>query len=519
MRPSALPVLRTKLALWAALALLAAPLSAQAVCGGGSTSSLPPPAVTFLRSYRAGLNAPTRLAADAAGNVYVTDPVRGAVVVRAADGHIVSRRTGLGQPIGIAVGADGRIYVGDASSGAVAVFAPDWQLLFLLGRGEGEFLSPGAIAIDPGTGNAYVADGKMHLVRVFDRSGALLTGFGGFGPEEGRFNFPAALFVDGARVLVADQMNYRIQVFDLAGGFLYCFGSQGSGAGRFNAPQGLAVDGAGRVYVADAFEGRIQVLDAGGGFVAYLGDFGEEPGRLRVPTDLVIDPSNRLFVAAANNARLEIFGLESFSDPERIVPADAEVEPDPLDRSEEPESVAAYIEIPGYALRDVAPETVTVNGVAAYAASATVGDRDGDAIPDLRIEVDGPSFVSTLPDEGDAPVAVSGSVGDKQFEASGTIRVLAGGNDDDDDGVANRDDLCPGTQPGEAVNAQGCSIDQLCPCAGPAGGGSWKSHRQYVKCVKDRAGEFLTNGWIDEVENTAIIRRAKDSDCGRGSHP
>ncbi len=45
---------------------------------------------------------------------------------------------------------------------------------------------------------------------------------------------------------------------------------------------------------------------------------------------------------------------------------------------------------------------------------------------------------------------------------TGTVTVLC--DDDDNDGVCNDDDLCPGTGMGETVNADGCSCDDLNNC-------------------------------------------------------
>jgi hypothetical protein len=57
---------------------------------------------------------------------------------------------------------------------------------------------------------------------------------------------------------------------------------------------------------------------------------------------------------------------------------------------------------------------------------------------------------------------------------------LTGETDADGDGVADSLDQCPGTPVEAIVDAEGCSIDQLAPCSGPASGGEWKNHGQYV---------------------------------------
>ena len=56
--------------------------------------------------------------------------------------------------------------------------------------------------------------------------------------------------------------------------------------------------------------------------------------------------------------------------------------------------------------------------------------------------------------------------------------VLSGAGvivDDDSDGVPEDNDLCPNSSFGEVVDANGCGIDQICPCSDP-----WKNHGEYV---------------------------------------
>jgi hypothetical protein len=82
--------------------------------------------------------------------------------------------------------------------------------------------------------------------------------------------------------------------------------------------------------------------------------------------------------------------------------------------------------------------------------------------------------------------------------------------DSDDDGVPDSVDQCPNTPLGEAANANGCAISQLCPCEGP-----WMNHNAYVRCVTDRAHEFFTAGTITEGAQNQIVQTARDSNCGR----
>jgi len=92
--------------------------------------------------------------------------------------------------------------------------------------------------------------------------------------------------------------------------------------------------------------------------------------------------------------------------------------------------------------------------------------------------------------------------------------TLSGETDEDADGVPDSLDLCPGTPVGAIVDADGCSIDQLAPCSGPASGGTWKNHGQYVSTVAHAAEAFLEQGLISEEEAEEIVTQAAQSGCG-----
>ena len=93
------------------------------------------------------------------------------------------------------------------------------------------------------------------------------------------------------------------------------------------------------------------------------------------------------------------------------------------------------------------------------------------------------------------------------------LKMEPGTGDSDGDGIADDQDQCPNTPQGAIVDAQGCSIDQLVPCAGPASGGTWKNHGQYVSAVAKEAEDFLAGGLITEAQAETIISQAAKSDC------
>ncbi len=410
----------------AALFIGLAATASALTCRWGSSGDAPPSAVS-LKSYRDFFQAPGRVATDGAGNVYTTDPQAGQVFVRDQYGRLFSVMEGFNRPFGIAVDNNGKIYVGEQGRGSVAVFDQHWNLLNVFGEGDGEFLIPNDITIDPQSGSIYVSDSGAYTIKVYSADGNLISSFGGKGAGEGQFNFPAGLYMSPiGELFVADQNNDRIQVFDRNGNFLRCIGGSGgfSFSRKFGGILGLTGDSRGRLYVADAFQGYVQVFDRLGYVLSTVGSFGQGPGQLRTPMGLAIDIHNRLFVASVNTARLEVFGLDSFSDP-HIISAVVDIKPDTLNRSANREFITAYIEIRDQSLEQIDLTSITANGVAALPSPTTLGDYDANGIPDLMVKFDAQAVMAPLPD-GEAIIVVSGKfLNGNAFEGSDSVRVIS----------------------------------------------------------------------------------------------
>ena len=93
--------------------------------------------------------------------------------------------------------------------------------------------------------------------------------------------------------------------------------------------------------------------------------------------------------------------------------------------------------------------------------------------------------------------------------------IKIGEPDQDFDGVPDAVDQCPDTPPCTVVNAEGCSIDQLVPCEGPASGGHWRNHGAYVSTFAHVANMFLKEGLISATERDMLVSSAAQSDCGK----
>jgi hypothetical protein len=89
--------------------------------------------------------------------------------------------------------------------------------------------------------------------------------------------------------------------------------------------------------------------------------------------------------------------------------------------------------------------------------------------------------------------------------------------DDDNDKVLDAADLCAATPAGGIVDpANGCTIPQLCPCAGPRGTTlAWKDHGKYVECVEKATKTLKKKGLLSCKGEGAIVSLAGKSSCGK----
>jgi hypothetical protein len=61
-------------------------------------------------------------------------------------------------------------------------------------------------------------------------------------------------------------------------------------------------------------------------------------------------------------------------------------------------------------------------------------------------------------------------------------------------------------------------IKELVPCRGPASGGKWKNHFQYVSAIHRVALMFVTQGLLSSSEEDQIVSAAFRSSCGKKKH-
>ncbi len=237
-----------------------------------------------------GLDGPSHVAVDTAGNLYVTGNRNGRVLKLAAGSNTqtVLPFTDLSNPEGVAVDSAGTVYVVDFGNNRVVKLAAgsstQTELPFTgLNHPEG-------VAVD-GAGDLYVADANNNRMLKLAAGSATQSVL----PFTG-LNGPEGVAVDGAgNLYVTDRGNNR--VVELAAG------SDTQAVLPFtglNTPSDVAVDAAGNLYVTDSFNSRVLKLAAGSATQSVLPFTGLGRGGLGV----AVDSAGNLYVTDFSNYRV-----------------------------------------------------------------------------------------------------------------------------------------------------------------------------------------------------------------------
>ncbi len=404
---------------------------------------------------------PYCVAVDTLGYVYISDWDTNRIQKFTSDGAFITKwgTSGLGDgqftyPLGIGVDVSGNVYVADCYNHRIQKFTADGVFLTkwgTQGSGDGQFDYPYAVSIDT-SGSVYVAE-FANRIQKFTSTGNFITKWGSQGSGDGQFEAPSGIAFDATgNVYVADPGNHRIQEFTNSGTFLTKWGTLGFGDGQFYGPRGVALDASGNVYVVDKENHRVQVFGypsgtytitatagangaitpTGSVTVNYGGSktFSITPGIDHHIADVVVDGGS---VGAITSYTFSNVTTNHTIAASFTLNAVVDINPDTLNLKSQSDrsSITAYIELPpGFYVEQINVATVRllVNGItiAAQITPASVGDYDGDKIPDCMVKFDRQAVIAALTGvSGYVSIEVMGQFTDGQtFSGMDTIRII-----------------------------------------------------------------------------------------------
>jgi PKD repeat protein len=260
----------------------------------------------------ANIEAPSRIAVDAAENIYFCDSNNQRI-------RKVDLNTGV---ISTVAGSGNYGFSGDGGLATAATCS---------------LANPQGIAVD-GAGNIYIADTQNSRIRKITAATGIIStiaGNGSFGftgdnvaATSAGLYYPRGISVDSAgNLFIADMYNQRIRKVNAATGIISTVAGTGTtgftgDAGPavsaiLNYPQDVAVDALGNLYVADTNNSRIRRIDAGSGNIStvagtgvsgYTGDGGlATAANIYNPAAISILPGSSptvFFIADTNNNRI-----------------------------------------------------------------------------------------------------------------------------------------------------------------------------------------------------------------------
>jgi uncharacterized protein (TIGR03437 family) len=268
----------------------------------------------------ASLASPQRLAADAAGNLYIADGSR----IRKVTRNIITTVVGGGPPApgqltapqSVALDAAGNVFIADLGDGRIIKSDSSGNLARVA-----SFTAPAGIAVNT-AGDIFVTDTqRLTLSKISNGTTSVIAGggtvLGDNGPPmKAQLKYPVSVAADNAGVLYVADLN---RIRKIAGNLITTVagngtaGYQGDGgvatAAEVSNPTSVAVDSAGNFYFADYGNNRVRMVApngnittvAGNGTYGFSGSAGgtATSAQLGSPSGVAVDAAGNLYIADA----------------------------------------------------------------------------------------------------------------------------------------------------------------------------------------------------------------------------
>ena len=165
------------------------------------------------------------------------------------------------------------------------------------GEGKGHFMVPYSVHLDHAN-RLIVTETRNNRVQVMSKEGEALFTIGDSGPE--KLSTPYSCISYKNIFLVTERDNHVVKAFNSSKTFLYKFGEKGNQDGQFNTPRGMCLDGSNNLLVCDSDNKRVQQFSLDGRFT------GKTTVPLKDPRRIVTAPDGRILVTSYGTKKIYV---------------------------------------------------------------------------------------------------------------------------------------------------------------------------------------------------------------------
>ncbi len=310
----------------------------------------------------AGLNAPSGVAVDNQGNLYIADTLNSRVRKVTADGIITTvagngtagyagdgysaKEAELNDPRGIVLDSQGNLYIADSKNYVVRKVTTDGVISTIAGIAgsyghsgdeglavEAMLKQPFGLAVDS-QDNLYIADIQDQVIRKVTTDGKISTvagqsgivGYTGDGgpATDAQFHNPTGVVVDNQNNLyIADMDNNVIRKVTASGVISTIagqFGTNGYGGdggpatqGLIRGPSGVALDTYGNLYIIEFYNNVLRKVTPEGIISTVVGNFPILDAGFSYPFGLAVDNNGVFYVADTANSKIKKISTVNYS--------------------------------------------------------------------------------------------------------------------------------------------------------------------------------------------------------------